>query len=191
MVSKYMTMKDNLPKILESIKALPGMSVLVGIPEDKTDRTPEPGEKGPMTNAALGYIHEFGSPSQNIPARPSLIPAVRATKDRVVRYLRQAGEFATAGDKLRTRKAMMAAGQTVVSEVQKIITAGIPPPLADSTLKARARRRAGKGHRINKGAIAELESRAAGNVPSTEFAKPLIDTAQLLKSFTYVIREGD
>lgn len=188
MASKYLVVEDNTKKLLDALQALPGASVLVGIPEAEAQRLPEPGEPQTMNNAALGYVHEFGSPANNIPARPFLIPAVRETRERVQHYLKQAAQFALGGDKLRMTKALHAAGMVAASKAKSIITAGIAPPLSDRTLQARARRKAGRGHRINKGAVAELEARAKGLAPSTVNAKPLIDTAQMLNSITYVVR---
>jgi hypothetical protein len=47
------------------------------------------------------------------------------------------------------------------------------------------RRRAAKGR---KGAKKELMRRAQGLAPSTAFAKPLIDSAQMRNALNYVIR---
>jgi hypothetical protein len=72
--------------------------------------------------------------------------------------------------------------RTTQNAVRTKITDGPFAPLADSTLRARARRG-------RKGAVAELKSRAQGNAPNNANAKPLIDTGQLRKSITYVVRK--
>src|SRR5260363_213287 len=62
------------------------------------------------------------------------------------------------------------------------MTEGPFKPRAESTLQARARR-----GRI--GAAIELERRRRGHTPENANAKPLIDTGQLRKSITYVVRK--
>lgn len=183
------TMKDKprLKKILRAIKAMPERDVLVGIPEATTNRQNE--EHGPMTNARLGYIHENGAPEHNIPARPFLLPGIRAVKDKVSRYMAQAGAASLAGDEGKANRAMHAAGLVAATSAKNKITEGIPPPLKSGTLRARARRKAGSGLRIGAGARDELNSRAQGNAPGVQFAKPLIDSGQLLASITYVVRD--
>lgn len=169
----------------ECLADLPDMDVLVGIPQD--DKPREDG--APINNASLGYIHEFGSPEMNIPARPWLVPGVSAAKNRVAAFLKQAGRASLDGDKEKVKQCMMAAGLVASTAVKRFIVAGDFQPLAEATLKARARRAGkGKGLAISKGAKAELESREAGNAPSTTFAKPLNDTAQMRNSVTYVLR---
>jgi len=73
------------------------------------------------------------------------------------------------------------AGLTAKLSIQNKINEGIPPPLATSTVAARAR----EGR---KGAQLELANRRAGIPASTTLAKPLIDTGQLRNAVNYVIR---
>jgi hypothetical protein len=180
----YVT-KDTVTAMVQGTAHVPDRQVLVGIPEERTTRAGE----GEMTNAALGYLHENGAPEANIPARPHLIPGIREAQGKIVEYLRQAAKAAMDDNDALAERALHAAGITAVSSIQRVLQAGVPPPLADSTLRRRARRKAGKGHRINKGAAAELAARAAGATAGTANAKPLIDTAQLLRSYTHVLRE--
>lgn len=72
-------------------------------------------------------------------------------------------------------------GLTAQSAIRNRIDEGIPPPLSEYTLKKRAER----GRR---GAMTELDRRAAGQEPSMVFAKPLVDTGEMRKSIMYVIR---
>ena len=62
--------RDRVSEVLSAVTKLVGREVLVGIPEDNTERV----NGDEATNAQLGYVHEFGSPAKNIPARPFLIP---------------------------------------------------------------------------------------------------------------------
>ncbi len=52
------------------IKEFKNDEVLVGIPEDTSERNEE--DPGAITNAALLAINEYGSPANNIPPRPVL-----------------------------------------------------------------------------------------------------------------------
>ena len=87
MASRVTITKDKVNAVVGSITKLVGKQVLVGIPEANGSRQ-DPEESAPVTNAALGYIHEFGSPRANIPARPFLIPGVRKSTARVMPHLR-------------------------------------------------------------------------------------------------------
>lgn len=170
---------DKTAEIEKALKALSNTSVLVGIPSDDER---QPGELGSETrvqsaigNAALAYIHENGSPAQNIPARPFFQPGVNESKDRWASYLEQAGAKAFEGNATAMDRALHAAGMTAVAAVKNRIAAGIPPPLAQSTVDARRKRSKGSSYR-----------RKAATAADTT---PLIDTGQMINSITYVIRK--
>lgn len=143
--------------ILGNIQAMMGASVLIGIPESENARN-----DGEITNAALGYIHENGSPKRNIPARPFLVPAVRQVAPRAVKILKEAAEKAM-DDRLAIDKGLNAAGLLAQAAVKNWIRNGVGfAPLSQSTIDARKRN----------GAQGE---------------KPLIRTGQLMNSITYVV----
>lgn len=178
---------DGMSSFTKFLMGLPKHDVLVGIPEDKAQRE----DQEPITNAAIGYISEFGAPERNIPARPWLIPGIHAWKVKITSYMKQAAQLALAGKYDACNRALAAAGLSGQIAAQKKINEGIPPALAESTLKARARRRGkGTGVSLAKGAAAELARREAGGAPGTDLAKPLVDTAQFLKSVSYTVRGG-
>ncbi len=158
-------MKDNLPSVLEGIRKLANTRVMVGIPGDNTLRQPgEGGGSSPINNATLAYIHENGAPEAHIPPRPFLKPAVEAMAPQIEKRLRAAAEAALKGNVEGVDKQLNALGLEAQAEVRKKINEGIPPPLAESTLrKRRAHGRAGE--------------------------KPLVDTGQLRNAITYVIRK--
>lgn len=181
---------DNLDELLKDLQTLAETEVLVGFPAETADRDPAPGDpKSPLTNAALGYIHDNGMPEQNIPARPFMLPGMRNAEDKVANILaRGARAVLTSGQRRAKNKArttaedvLMTAGIAAVSAIKAKIVEGVPPPLADRTLAARARRG-------RKGAQEELDRRAKGEMPGTGLAKPLIDTAEMLNSVTSVVR---
>lgn len=153
------TTKDQMADVLKSIQSLVKEQTLVGIPDSNAAR-----KEGPINNAALGYINEFGSPANNIPARPFLIPGVEAAEPAVLKQLKRGAEGALDGRLDAADKALHSAGILAVNAVRGKINEGVPPPLADSTLAAR-RRRGRTG------------------------TKPLIDTGQLRNAITYVLRK--
>lgn len=151
--------KDNLKSLLKNIESMSKKSVLIGIPSDKTIR-PEV----PQTNAELGYLHEHGSPARNIPARPFLIPGVKAANENTTKILKE-----YAGKALQDYKAidngLNAAGLFAQNSVKKYIIAQTNfTPLSAATI---AQRKA-KGFKGT---------------------KALIRTGQLLNSITYVVKE--
>lgn len=157
--------------IVRAIRGLAKKRVLVGIPADKDARPDEP-----IGNAALGYIHEHGSPARNIPARPHLVPGVEAALPEITRRLEAAAKAAMAGEAAQVEQYLGQAGQAAVNSVQRLIQAGIPPPLAQATVNRRRIRTPGSSYR-------RLATRP-------EDTTPLIDTATYIRSLTWVIREG-
>lgn len=154
--------EDNTEAYFKALKALGGAEVLVGIPEGTDDRD-EPG----IGNAALAYIHETGSPINNIPARPFLVPGVRDSQGEWMPYIAAAGKAAMKGDDGGMMGALNSAGTIAEQAVKTRILDGIPPPL--------------KRPRYRGPTLAP--------VPVDE-ATPLVDTGQMLRSITHVVRRG-
>lgn len=173
--------QDNLQELLAATRVLVRSQVLVGVPEETTDDR-EAGEPGPpVTNAALAYIHDNGAPEANIPARPFMIPGIEAVREDVTKVLARAASYALSGNAAKVDEGFRRVGTIVSTSVRRKIDDGVPPPLADATVA----RRAARGR---KGAKQELANRAAGMAPSLDLAKPLIDTGEMRKSITYVVR---
>lgn len=179
------TTVDNVDALKDLLHQLAAREVLVGFPEDTTARESSPDEPEGITNAALGYIHDTGAPEHNIPARPFMLPGMEEAEESVTKALastaRQLLNVKGAGASV-IDQGLHKAGLKAQFAIRRKINEGVPPPLADLTL----RKRAAKGR---KGAKKELERRAQGEAPSTQFAKPLIDTAQLRNAINYVIRD--
>lgn len=162
---------DRLHMLFESVETLTQNEVLVGIPGDVPLRT-MPGGGAPAhplpTNATLGYIHEFGSPAANIPARPFLRPGVSGAQEQLGNRLR-AGAMAALTfppDEKIAMTTLMGAGLIAQNAVRRYLNAGVSPPLAAATLLARRSRK----------------------IAPRKGTKPLIDTGQLRNSITFVIR---
>lgn len=176
MRSGITTRIDNAQAVLDSLKALANKDVLVGIPADASDR-----EAGKFGNAGIGYINEKGSPAQNIPARPHLVPGVRSVDAQTLPHLKTAARAALDGDTAAAESSLNRAGTVAANGVKRYITTAGFVPLADSTVAARAARG-------RKGSKAELVSRAAGNAPDNANARPLIDTGEYRRAVTHVVR---
>lgn len=154
-------LSDKTKQLAKALAELTEKKVYVGIPSDKAAR-----EKGDeVTNVEIGYWMEFGVPENNIPARPFLLPGIRNAETAIANKMKDAGKAALAGKPEDVDAALNAAGLIGQIAVQLKITDGPFTPLADSTIAARKRR----------GKLSE---------------KPLLNTGQLRRAITYVIRKG-
>lgn len=157
--------------------------LLVGFPEDTSERKAD--EEGPtdITNASLGYIHDNGAPEQNIPARPFMIPGMEAAVPAATARLTAIAKAVLARQGVEAiEQGFEQLGLKVQASLRRKINEGIPPPLSEWTLRDRARRG-------RTGAMWELAWRAAGAPEGTELAKPLIDTGQMRNAVNYVVRD--
>lgn len=175
---------DNTEELEKAINLLLQSECLVGYPEETTERPDDP-VSNPLkiTNAALAYIHDNGAPEAHIPARPFMEPGMESVKDEVTTTLAKAAQYALAGRPEQVARGFERVGLIAVKGIQSTIRAGVPPPLADATLRMRA----AKGR---KGANKELERRAKGLAPGMFNATPLMDTNEMLKSTSYVVRKA-
>lgn len=177
--------RDRVPQLLRVIEDLTKSDLLVGVPGNTAPREAPPGGHAPMNNATLAYIHEFGLPEHNLPARPFLRPGIEGAIPAIVTRLRAGAKKALANldDHEGGIKALEAAGLTAQNAVRAYINRGVPPPLAMSTLLKRQAERPNR-----KGPGLEIARRIATGVEGTDLVKPLVDTGQLRNSITYVIR---
>ena len=156
MQSGMQMITDALPDLLRRLAAVAQRDVLVGVPAG------EARDDGP-TNAEIGYQNEFGSPANNIPARPHLLPGVAAVQDKVATRLTQAADAAASGRVSDAERHLHAAGLLAQNSVRRTLTTSAYRPLSERTLS---------------------ERRARGRTGT----KPLIDTGQYRRSITYVVR---
>lgn len=194
---KIIKTKDATKVVLERIKALTKSEVLVGIPDANAARTDaEDAEKKgePINNAVIGYVHEFGLPEKNIPARPHLFPGISDAKDRIAKVLGNGARKVLSGDAGAGESALTRAGTIAETAVKERIKDGLSPPLAAATVRNRFRGRQTK--KMRKGEVEYLRLVAEGKTleaaASATGIKPLDDTGQYLKAITHVVRpKGD
>lgn len=151
---------DKMASIIKAINELGAKDVLVGIPEANTDRKPG----YPATNALIGYVQEFGSPANNIPARPFLIPGVQDIQKPAADRLKVAAQRALSGDLSQAEKQLHVAGLMGQNSARAKINSNVQPKLSERTLAAR---------------------RARGVTRENT----LVDSGQLRNAITYVIRK--
>lgn len=145
----------------EAIKAFKNDAVLVGIPEDETKR-----DEGPIGNAALLAINEFGSPLNNIPPRPVMKIGIKKASGEIAEQFRQAVLKSLSQGKNFLEQYYERAGIIASNSIKKVINAqeGIEPP-SEATLAARA---------------------SAG----FKGTKSLIVTGQMRNAITYVVKKS-
>jgi len=171
-----------MKQLVEALDVLVQKEVLVGFPAETSTRKETEGDEG-LNNPTIAYIHDNGAPEQNIPQREFMRPAINEVLSTVTRkMLGLAKKVAAGGGPDAVEQGYQAIGLTVQRAIRAKINEGIPPPLSDRTVAARA----AKGR---KGAMWEQAWRAAGAPPSLELAKPLVDTAQLRNAVNYVVRD--
>lgn len=171
-MAKPRSLAEAVLNIERVLKFATQQRVLIGVPAENAHRAPEEGEKSAPSNALIAYWQEYGVPEVNIPARPFLGPGIEASEEMIATELSRATNKAitmaamegdVAGGKAALKEGLNRVGLKAVSNVQRQITDGDFAPLADRTIKARLRKgRSG--------------------------TKPLIETGQLRRSITYLIR---
>lgn len=156
--------RDSMAALRKSIEDLAKQRVLVGIPSEEAARVNDDGSVSPINNAALGYLIEHGSPANNAPARPFLVPGVQECLPQANPRIGKAGSKMLAGDPAGAEKELHAAGLIAQASVKRKMNVGPFAKLADSTLAARRRR-------------------------GVTRITPTVDTANLQNHVTYVVRK--
>jgi phage gpG-like protein len=190
---------DRTRELFDAITNLTKMEVLVGVPDDKTGR-----QEGAITNASLAYIHEFGSPARNIPARPFMYPGIRKAKSKIVAVMKRGAQRAIKNYDVEEAEAILnVVGLIAQKAIVREITDPDPPfaPLQPATIRGRLRRTAagrrklkaikagGKQLGMSMSDILTSYAQASWDTGSGMNIKPLIDTGQLRASITYVVRK--
>lgn len=144
----------------EIIKKFKRDAVLVGIPQDKSYRKDEDA----INNATLLALNNFGSPANNIPARPVMSIGIKKAQPEIIEAFRQGAKSALSKGLSALSVAYNRAGIAASVSIKKVINAqeGIEPP-SKATLAARK----SKGFKGT---------------------KALIVTGQMRNAITYVVR---
>lgn len=118
-------------------------------------------DNDPINNAQLMYIHTNGSELRNIPRRPVIEPAIKAGRDKIIAGLQSAMSSAINGNIQEAKIRLKKVGQLGVN--------------------------------LSRAWFVDPRNGWPPNTPETIAVKgsdqPLIDTGQLRKSITFVVRE--
>ena len=163
-------------KAIDSVvKALGKKALYVGIAQGeggdaRNDDAP--------ANSILGYVHEFGSPSRGIPARPFLVPGVEGFQKEISNGMAKAMQLALEGDEKGCDEALERTAMRTASAVKNYMQEADFEPLAHRTIINRNRSRMTQSQRKE-----ELEL-------DTSSIRPLINTGQLRDAIQgYFIKE--
>lgn len=131
-VKTGVTIKDHVEELVRleaGFRFLKNTDVLVGIPQEKNE------DHGGITNAELLFIHTNGAPSKNIPARPTIQPAIQepATRKRLQELLKRGLTLALTGNTMGAEKVYRQAGQ-IGMNAAKAKFGAVGPPLKPATV---------------------------------------------------------
>jgi hypothetical protein len=184
-----MTVKITIDKLGDVIKAISGLAnkdVLVGIPDSAPERTDTP-----ITNAQIGYVMETGSPANNIPARPFLVPGIASVQSEVADRLRAGALSALSGSQTGVDTALRTAGMIGQNAVKKKINDGPFAPLSPRTIAERRRSRKTQSMRKAEKDYAKLLAQGKTEQEAQDIAgiKPLVNSGSMRNAVTFVLRK--
>lgn len=173
-------LKNALPEVKKAVEKLTKKAVYIGVPAESAERA------GGISNAELSYIHEFGAPANNLPARPHLRPGVERILPEAVKELEDAASLAMQGDERAVDNALIRIGIAGQESVQQMFTDNEWQALSERTLNYKPVIRNEQGQ-IVKG----KDGKPLRKPSRLEVGKvnPLFLTGSLKNSHIYVIRE--
>lgn len=188
--------KDITAQVMRDLQALVKKRVMVGIPSDSSSRDDDSG----VTNSELGYIHEFGAPEANIPARPFLMPGIEKAHDKAIEFLKVAAYNAIEGNAQKSEQGLEAAGMAALDSVTNVFQTADYAPLSPTTIRNRQYSRKTKSMRPDEQQyLGEYKKLVANGITPDQAAqqaqdsagiRPLYNTGDLFKHIAYVIRKG-
>lgn len=155
----FLVTEDFTANFNRVIKKFKRDAVLVGIPEEESPR-----EHGTINNATLLALNNFGSPVNNIPARPVMAIGIKNAQPEIIKAFRDGAKKALSGGLGALSAAYNRAGIVAAVSIKKAINSqeGIEPP-----------------------AVATLIVRKAAGFSGT---KALIVTGQMRNAITHVVK---
>ena len=166
-----LTITDFSKEFNEVVKRFKKDAILVGIPEVENSRDEDQpevensrDEDQPIGNAALLAINEFGSPAQNIPARPVMKTGLKNAQEPIAEQFKLAAVNAWKNGVSALERYYERAGIIASQSIKRVINdqEGIEEPAAST-----------------------LASRKARGFKGT---KALVVTGQMRNSITYIVR---
>jgi hypothetical protein len=160
---------DYVDDFNDIVKRFKHDDVLIGIPQDETEREDE--DNSQINNAAILAINEFGSPANNIPARPVMSMGIRDAQDDIADQFKAAFKGALKSGASALYTYYNRAGIIAANSIKKVIN--------------------GQGGELD----GPIEAPAASTIAARQSAgfsgtKALIVTGQMRNAITHVVR-GD
>jgi len=138
-----------------------------------------------MQVAEVAVTQEYGDPGKNIPPRPFMRPTIAEQKAKWLDIVERKSIDVVKG-KATAHDVMESVALQAAGDVRKTITSIQTPPLKDSTIYARASKRASfsnlKTPEARERKLAELKQ-------NPTFIKPLIDSGLLLNSCNGIVED--
>lgn len=179
---------DRTKILMTRLKEISRKEVLVGITQESSSR---PGED--INSAELLYVHTHGSPARGIPARPVIEPAIRADGNRelITGLMAEGAKSLFDAQPAHAERMLNLAGQAGEDAARGWFTDPRNgwPPNAPATVQRKLDKMRGKQGK------AAQEAFEAG-ADSYEFQgqtfglnTPLVDTGEMRKAITHVVRD--
>jgi hypothetical protein len=189
----------NLSAINQAVSALTNQDVYIGIPADdgargdinKKDHGQQARSSGGINNAYLGYVHEYGAPSQGIPPRPHLIPGIKDVQPKIAEILKDAAAKALTGNEQAVEHALNRVGLLGQNAVRARFINNDWKPLSKATLARYIDplpRQPKDGEPDKQDTPKKKKVKRVRRADSGKI-NPLIVSGQLRKAYTYVIRK--
>ena len=134
----------NTKALNDALKSLAKKACYVGIANGSDGDKRSDG--GP-DNHLLGFVHENGSPSANIPPRPFLVPGVKSYQAEIVKSLSEAMKLALKDDSKGCDEVLERTAIKTADAVKNYMQTADFTPLKPQTIANRNRSRMTKGKR--------------------------------------------
>ena len=119
-----------LARIVENVRSMGLNKLEVGLPSGGAHSGTD------LSMHELGMVHEYGSPTRGIPARPFIQPSIKDNTDKYKKLMRkQAGLLLFRRTSLNN--ALSLVGEVAKADIQKYMLSANFKPLAASTIEAK------------------------------------------------------
>lgn len=117
-----------LRRIIDNVKSMGLNKLEVGLPAGKSHSGTD------LDMAELGAVHEFGSISRNIPARPFIRPSITENREKYIKLMRQQASKLIFR-RVTLKNALSIVGEVAKSDIQKYMLTASFTPLSPETIK--------------------------------------------------------
>ena len=170
-------------KLMRELKKAENLTVAIGVQGKQAAASSYKDTEA--TNLQIAATHELGDPSRKIPKR-SFLQDTLEFKQNEYKALTTVllAKVVDSKGKYTARKALSLLGARVRADARERIVRGIPPELAESTIRWRA----GKNRRV--GALVKRERKKGAKLADLAGSfTPLKDTGTLIRSITWKVRK--